>query len=61
MLKTLFIICWVISFIFWCFGIIGAYKPITEKQKRATAAERLLAMYIPLSFILFFCILIQMC
>lgn len=54
MLKTLFIICWIISAVFWCFGAIGAYKPITEKQKRATAAERLLVMYAPLSFVLFF-------
>ena len=61
MLKTLFIICWIISAVFWCFGAIGAYKPITEKQKRATKAERLLAMYIPLSSILLFCILIEMC
>lgn len=54
MLKILFTICWIISILIWCFGVIGAYKPITEKQKRATAAERLLAMYAPLTFVLFF-------
>ena len=61
MLKILFTICWIISILIWCFGVIGAYKPITEKQKRATAAERLLAMYAPLTFVLFFCILMEMC